>query len=563
MKSATILNALYIFTATVAAVSCGNCNTQHVSVKLPFGTIIGRAGLTSETFNGIPYARPPVGPLRLKPPQALDVKGIFNATGQAKACPQLLVSAKNRQVLADLDEKLLEFPFVQPVESSEDCLTVSVQRPSGTKAGERLPVLFWIYGGGFQSGSTNTYDPTSLLAAASAEGLPFIYVGVNYRVGAYGFLPGAEVLKDASTNLGWLDQRMALQWVADNIAYFGGDPDKVTLWGESAGSISVLGQMMLYGGDAMYKGKPLFRAGIMNSGTILPANPVNSTRAQAVYDQVVNVAGCNSTGDTLPCLRRADYDKFHRAATSFESFLSYTGSSIPFLPRPDGKVLPDSPEVLISSGRYYAVPVIVGDQEDEGTLFSIFQNGMVSTDDKLVEYLSSVYFPDANQSQLAELVNAYPSKEAGSPFRTGNCSNLYPNYKRLAALVGDITFTLSRRIFLEMATKSSPTVPIWSYLSSYLHKHNVLGTYHASDLFQVFDGTPPSYATTSNRRYYLNFLYNLDPNKGGGGYSTWPQWKDNRTLMWFKTQFENGYLNDNFRMNAQTVISRLGAALRA
>lgn len=130
------------------------------------------------------------------------------------------------------------------------------------------------------------YDGTSIVADSVAQGKPIIFVAVNYRVGGFGFLPGKEILADGSSNLGLLDQRLGLQWVADNIAAFGGDPDKVTIWGESAGAISVMDQMLLYNGDHTYKGKALFRGGIMNSGSIVPADPVDCPKGQLIYDTV-------------------------------------------------------------------------------------------------------------------------------------------------------------------------------------------------------------------------------------------------------------------------------------
>lgn len=130
------------------------------------------------------------------------------------------------------------------------------------------------------------YDGTSIVADSVAQGKPVIFVAVNYRVGGFGFMPGKEILADGSANLGLLDQRLGLQWVADNIAAFGGDPSKVTIWGESAGAISVMDQMLLYNGDHTYKGKPLFRGGIMNSGSIVPADPVDCPKGQLIYDTV-------------------------------------------------------------------------------------------------------------------------------------------------------------------------------------------------------------------------------------------------------------------------------------
>jgi carboxylesterase type B len=134
---------------------------------------------------------------------------------------------------------LLNTPLFQAVgNTGEDCLTINVQRPAGTKAGAKLPVLFWIFGGGFELGATSMYDGTSLVAESVAQGKPVVFVAVNYRVGGFGFMPGKEILADGSGNLGLLDQRLGLQWVADNIAAFGGDPDKVTIWGARVPELS-------------------------------------------------------------------------------------------------------------------------------------------------------------------------------------------------------------------------------------------------------------------------------------------------------------------------------------
>lgn len=147
MKAATyFLYGLVSVSGASNTTICGNCtnfNEHRVFVELPTCTIIGRSSLGSEIFNGIPYAQPPIGPLRLKPPQALStMAGIVDATGQAAACPQLSASTESRQILADMDKRLLELPFLRPVEESEDCLSVSVQRPAGTTPNAKLPVLF-------------------------------------------------------------------------------------------------------------------------------------------------------------------------------------------------------------------------------------------------------------------------------------------------------------------------------------------------------------------------------------------------------------------------------------
>ncbi|EAA30450.1 hypothetical protein GE21DRAFT_9892 [Neurospora crassa] len=528
------------------------------TVTISTGTIVGANGILTEAFNGIPYALPPTGNLRLKPPVRLKSSlGVFDASGIGPACPQFLADTSSNEFLPQVIDKIVNTQLFKTILNvKEDCLTISVTRPKGTKAGDKLPVLFWIFGGGFELGSASMYDGAPLVTNAINMGKPYVYVAVNYRVGGFGFMPGKEILKDGSSNLGHLDQRMGLQWVADNIAAFGGDPDKVTIWGESAGAMSVFNQMSLYDGDNTYNGKPLFRGAIMNSGSIVPAGPVDCPKGQKVYDTVVKNAGCSGAADTLACLRALPYETFLKAANSVPGILSYNSVALSYLPRPDGKALTQSADKLMLAKKYAAVPMIIGDQEDEGTLFSLFQSNITTTS-KLVSYLNDIFFNDATESQIKSLVSTYSTLiSAGSPFGTGLFNEIYPGFKRLAAILGDLIFTLSRRIFLDAATTLNPSVPAWSYLASYNFGTPILGTFHASDILQVFYGILPNYASKSIQSYYANFVYNLDPNDASGGTSSkskvsqdWPQWQKERKLVQFFSDYA-GYLADDFRSDS-------------
>jgi triacylglycerol lipase len=207
----------------VLAAPAKRATTPTVAIASPAATIIGSTSGSVDKFNGIPFAQPPTGSLRLKPPQALTSLGTVTATGIPKACPQLFFSDDTSQFPAGVLGVLLNTPLFQTITNAgEDCLTINVIRPAGTTAASKLPVLFWIFGGGFELGSTLMYDGSSIVSDSITKGKPIVFVAVNYRVGGFGFLGGSEILKDGSANLGLLDQRLGLQWVQDNIASFGG-----------------------------------------------------------------------------------------------------------------------------------------------------------------------------------------------------------------------------------------------------------------------------------------------------------------------------------------------------
>jgi carboxylesterase type B len=551
--------------------------TSTPTVSLAYATLVGSSSNNIDSFNAIPFAQPPVGQLRLKPPQPISSSlGTIEATGSAKECPQLssatsaspaATSAINPDLMSDYTKalKIAQSPNNNlekrqtTVTESEDCLTLNVQRPAGLNSTAKLPVMYYIFGGAFETGSSNM-DNTEFITSSITEGHPLIVV-VNYRVNGFGFLSGKDLLDEGSTNLGLLDQRAGLEWVADNIEAFGGDPSKVTIQGGSAGSISVFDQMALYGGENTYKGKPLFRGAIVNSGSVIPADPVDGPKGQRIYDTVVAAAGCTGAADRLACLRSLDSATFHNAVNSVPSSIGYNSIALSYLPRPDEKVLPDSPEVLAQSGKYTQVPFLIGDQEDEGTLFSLFQTNITNTD-QLVNYFSTVFFPRTDRKLVEELVAQYPDDpSAGSPFRTGIFNSLYPEYKRLAAILGDIAFTLARRLFLETANIVYPDVPTWSYLASYDYGLPLLGTYHGSNGVDSFGLTIGGGSQRAFEKYYISFINTLDPNTLQTNAVDWPQYKDDAQLLQLNLLGDN-LLADDFRKNASHFLAANMAAFR-
>ncbi|KAK8193645.1 acetylcholinesterase/Butyrylcholinesterase [Phyllosticta capitalensis] len=549
------------FLASAVCASFALAFSDGPSVKIDSGTVEGESKLGVESFNGIPFAKPPVGPLRLKPPQPYDGNfGRLPFNPVPDGCPQFFLRLDPKEFVDQTLANITNSPLFQEItKSSEDCLTLNVQRPVGVKAGDKLAVLVYIFGGGFLLGSNQLYSGAGVIEEAVKTGKPIVYVAINYRVGGFGFLGGKEIKKDGSSNLGLRDQRLALEWVADNIEAFGGDPEKVTIWGESAGAISVYDQTIINGGDNTYKGKPLFRAGIMNSGSVVPANDIDSVKPQRIYDTVVSNSGCKGDPDTLACLRRLPTKEMITAFNSVPGLFDYSSLDLSYLPRPDpgDNFFPQSPEIPGLAGKVARVPIIIGDQEDEGTLFSLVQFNVTTTMD-LEDYLST-YFLNADSRTISELVDLYPDTPiAGSPFGSGIFNEIRPEFKRLAAILGDLTFTITRRSYLTLAASALPAT--WSYLNTYFKGTPILGTFHGSDLLVNFFGIKPEIAGPT-RAYYVAFATDLDPNTAPDSFQ-WPKWTTrNKQLLEFSS-FGPRLIDDDFRSQVSDFILQNTEKLR-
>lgn len=205
---------------------------QGPAVTIKNGTVVGRSADQVDSFIGIPYVQPPVGDLRLRQPRSIEQPfGTLVLPQVAAACPQMNMSrvdttGLNEQGTAIIDDLSSNFTGV----SSENCLTLTIQRPAGIPQTTKLPVLFWIHGGGWSIGASQWYDGTAIVRKSVEMKEPVIFVAINYRLNAFGYLQGRQMQEEGSTNLGMRDQRKAMEWVAENIGAFGGDPDKVTIW---------------------------------------------------------------------------------------------------------------------------------------------------------------------------------------------------------------------------------------------------------------------------------------------------------------------------------------------
>ncbi|KAF5376939.1 hypothetical protein D9615_007293 [Tricholomella constricta] len=518
------------------------------TVQLDSATVTGTSSGRVSKFLGIPFAKPPTGDLRFRLPQAnAPYSGSFSATSYGLSCPQQAVSLPILKGLAaEAVDYIVNSIFALVFPDSEDCLTVNVVKPATATPSSKLPVIVWIFGGGFELGSTSMYDGGIIVDRSIALGTPAIYVSMNYRLTGFGFLGGKEVKSAGVGNLGLQDQRQALRWVQKYIGAFGGDPSKVTIWGESAGAISAALQMVANNGNT----EGLFRGSFMQSGSPIPVADI--THGQKYYDAIVSQTGCAGSSDTLACLRTVPYKTLKAAVDRSPGIFDYQSLNLAWLPRADGTFLTDNPQKLVQEGKVANIPFITGDCDDEGTLFSLSTLN-VTTDAKFRTYLKSTFLPTVSDADIDKLLKLYPSDiTQGSPYDTGIFNALTPQFKRMASFLGDGVFQAPRRFFLDQRSGKQNT---WAFVSKRLKALPVLGSVHASDILNVYGGGGMA-------DYLIRFAATLDPNKPNSSLQ-WPKYTTaTRKLLTFYDGliFDEKITEDTFRRDAMAFLTNVTLA---
>ena len=325
-RAALIALTLAVF--AVATLDTASARAGGPTVTTTDGAVRGFASPGGYTFRGLPYASPPVGNLRWRPPQPpAPWRGVHRASRYAPSCPQK------------------PSPFAPPGPQSEDCLYLNISTPTLRRRAGR-PVLVWIHGGGLTEDGALNYHGAKLAAAG------VVVVTINYRLGALGFLAHPALATHpggASGNYGLMDQQAALLWVKHNIARFGGNPRNVTIAGQSAGGLSVLAQLVAR------HSRGLFERAIVESGAFA-LNQMPLSRAETFGQTFAREVGCPD--QTADCLRRAP------VATLVKAF---PDAAIPGVV--DGKVLTEPIGSALAAGRFAHVPILNGVNHNEEWIF--------------------------------------------------------------------------------------------------------------------------------------------------------------------------------------------------
>ncbi|WP_405607212.1 carboxylesterase/lipase family protein [Streptomyces sp. NBC_00076] len=454
------------------------------TVRTHDGPVRGAAHDGYRTFEGIPYAAPPLGRLRWAPPRpATPWSGVRDATRPASACPQPAGEVPGGS-------------------TDEDCLHLNVTTPDGAGPARPLPVIVWLHGGGLTTGAGSSYDAHRMATRGDV-----VVVTVNYRLGSLGFLAHSGL--PGSGTFGLADQQAALRWVRAEIGAFGGDAHKVTLAGESAGGYSVCAQL------ASPTAAGLFDRAIIESGpcTGRPDRPfapssVPLSTARAAGADLAAKVGCGSARDVMACLRRVDVPRLLEA------------QEIDQQPAHITPLLPVDPPAALAADRFHHIPVLIGNTRDEGNGWAagIVQAGHPVTPDTWPDVVAA-FFPSPGEAQA--IVREYPvHRTDGGPV--------------FGAVIGDANFACPTSRTDDLLASH---VPVWRYEFADEHAPPLtsgvppfpLGAPHASELPYLFDlGGRPRDLTAAQHRladtmidYWTRFARTADPN--GPSSPHWPR----------------------------------------
>ncbi|KAG8930205.1 hypothetical protein FRC03_009068 [Tulasnella sp. 419] len=499
------LSSLLIVTLLSPLITAAPAPKTH-TIALDAGSVTGYDDGSLFHYRSIPFAYPPIGDRRLRPPEPLPPYDInIDATKFGPSCPNQVFHAGWKGFLGGIADRIIEWWYYtfRADNSDEDCLSLNVIAPKTANSSSSLPVIVWIYGGAFLMGSTEGYKGENIVKRSTEIGQPVIYVSINYRIGVLGFLPGIEVKNAGAGNLGLRDQRLGLRWVQKYIREFGGDPEKVTIWGQSAGAMSV-GMHMLTN-DGNHEG--LFRAAVMQSGAPIPVGDI--TVGQPIYDKLVSKLKCSDKPDTLQCIREAKLSTLKKAANSVVGW---------YYPRVDGDFLKEPPYKAVQNGRVANVPYITGTVGDEGSLFALLQLGLDS-EELFAKYLATRFLPNATPQEVVDLAGWYQIDPQSTAHQHKMLSKvLTKDFWRIAEVEGDFMFNAPKRFFLQNTWNKAGG---WNYLSL-KGDSRIFGSHHTSELDQVFK-------RGAMQDYVIRFSAHGDPNIGPGSSDLikWPKWDPN------------------------------------
>jgi para-nitrobenzyl esterase len=492
-----------IFALAIAGLALGlsaSVNADSLTVKTAQGKVQGKTINDGKVkaFLGLPYAAPPVGDLRWKAPEpAAKWKATRDATHYGAHCIQ-------GRVFADM--------IFQDAGPSEDCLYLNVYSPSTAKASSKLPVMFWIHGGGYTGGANS--EPRHNGDFLPTKGV--VLVTINYRLGVFGFLATADLAKEAggvTGNYGLLDMVAALQWVKANIAKFGGDPDNVTIFGESAGSFAVSTLM------AAPPARGLFQKAIGESGgafsDVLPTNTLETSEKK----NGEWVASLGAT--TIAELRAMTADAVLEAAGK--------DGAPRFAPVIDGRFLTEPVPQTYAQGMQAHVPLLAGWNRDENAFMA---NGM--TVEKWKAFAAE-HFGD----RADEFLKLYPGETDEQAVRS-------------AADYGSdafIAFGTWKWIEAHRKTGNSPVYRYHFEQPAPPSKfHPDANAFHSDDIEYVFgtiDTRPGAVWQPEERKlsdemmsYWTNFARTGDPN--GTGLPEWPKYGTERELIHLDSAITSG-----------------------